>query len=666
MFRPLIALNAIVAVLLFTSGAARAETSCRDLENCKAVTDLAGDLAVKPIAKRSGSGAPSGTPPPQSSPTVAAQGRTPRTCSANETPWPRLKPKVVAAAAAVVELSRCDDCETDDVRALQELWARAMVRYVRTLSCAFDASSGPERSHVVEELRRVFSGAMVAGAGDSTALLALLQKEQGRSNTSLSEVLELYERLQDPATRKAFIQRLHEFGSGDSGLTQRLEALGTSEHVDQDLLDVLLKAERASLAMGLSFVTEREARARRVRGVRGLQLVVQKNWASASVADDTERSAQDFTNGIKQLLTVVTTEAIRRERQTFGAEAGTRELCACAADVSCKAVLLIQLSQTSTTVQPTGELHFREDVAARCSASPNDAKTPERIAGPAFEGRCRETETPSECANGRLKAAAQLLNRLSSQFSLFGDIAFLPVERQVEAISPTFHPGVSINEMPIPPSRRAPDLLRRGLRVENRGCDARLHDRVLSRLGGGYEAQIGTLGSTGRARLELTSPRPNACVFRLRDTTNAIVYGFVVQFADATKVLDAGDDAGRTVGQFYYNLKQAEYLAAKSRPAPVAARASAASSLFVAGTPFLVDAVPTNDGFGWLYAGLDTVGLLCGGVFAALSVNARNHAETGRDEPFAAAQSYLGVAYGCLGASLLSRAASALHYSVAP
>jgi hypothetical protein len=107
-------------------------------------------------------------------------------------------------------------------------------------------------------------------------------------------------------------------------------------------------------------------------------------------------------------------------------------------------------------------------------------------------------------------------------------------------------------------------------------------------------------------------------------------------------------------------------MAEKSRDLMPAARPSAASSFFVAGAPFLVDADPGNDAVGWLYAGVDTAGLICGGVFTALSVSARNHAETPGGTSFPTAQSFLGVAYACLGASLVSRFMSMTHYSMAP
>lgn len=687
MFRSLV--RCVVLVLLVALRAvpvSAEEPACRDLASCATVRALADQLKV---TTRGAPPVPPSVPPrpprgsggaiePPALPVKQAPERA-RTCSAAERSaaggWPTLKPVVVDASKAAVEISRCKDCSPAAVRDVHELWVRSMVRYVRLLSCALDEPGDSKRSEVVEELRRIFSGAMVAGAGDATAVLALMQNEKLRNATSLSDVLELYDRLQDPTARAAFVARLRDLGEESSSLSQGLQHLPAGEKLQQNLLDVLLNAERASLAMGMTFVSEGDLRGRRTRGVRGLQLLIEKNWDGAGTRPDSAReiAARDYVQGFKELLTVLTAEGIHPEKVAYGEQAAETLACACWDDARCETLLWVRLEPAGENLEPRASVEFRDALERRCSkasvqppsAPASAAKASETIAGQPLRVPCDSQKTDAQCANDRFKAASQLLTQLSYRFSVFGDVAFLPIDRKVETISQTFHEGVSIDEMRSPSPERAPDLLQRGLKIENHGCAALLTASLTSRLEKTYEPQIGKpIGEGGRATLRLTSDSSNSCTLRLTDATRAPAYGLVVRYTGPAKEADAGEDAGRTVGQLYYSLAQAKFLADKGRVRLPIADPSPASSFFVAGAPFLVDERTSNDGFGWMYAGIDTLGLVCGATFGILSVNARNQAETGRDAPLKAAQTFLALSYACLATSVVARVVSATHYAV--
>jgi hypothetical protein len=695
MFRSLARCLALVLLVALRSVPVSAEEpACRDLASCAAVRDLADQLKIEPPRTKPGTASP--VPPGGGSPVVTPRPRpaaavepvaapvkpapAQRTCSAAERRaapgWTTLKPMVVQASKAAVEITRCKKCDAAAVDDVQDVWGRSMVRYVRILSCALgDAAEDSKRSEVVEELRRVFSGAMVAGAGDATAVLALMQNEKLQGATSLSDVLELYDRLKDPKTRAALVARLRDLGEGGSALSKGLEHLPAGEKLQQNLLDMLLNAERASLSMGMAFVSEGDVRGRRARGVRGLQLLIEQDWDGGGTkpASALGIAARDYVQGFKELLTVLTAEGIRPEKTAYGEDAAKAAACACRDDLACETLLWVRLEPKGENLEPRASLEFRDSLERRCSnasAQPASAtssapKTSETIAGEPLRVVCEAPKTDAQCANDRLSAASTLLERLSHKFSIFGDVAFLPTDRKVETISQTFHEGVSIDEMRSPNPERAPDLLQRGLTIANDGCASVLTATLTLRLEKTYALQIGEpIGKGGRATLRLTSESPNSCTLRLTDATKTPAYGLVVRYTGPAKEADAGEDAGRTVGQLYYGLAQAKFLADKGRaPLPIA-HPSPASAFFVAGAPFLVDNRASNDGFGWMYAGIDTLGLVCGATFGILSINARNQAETGRDTPLKAAQSFLALSYACLATSVLARAVSATHYAV--
>jgi hypothetical protein len=670
MFRSLVCAFTLLLLSMLFPAQAAAQSACTDFEHCSAVRNLAEELKVKPTP------APRPVIPPQPPSHAMPPQPSSYACSPEErraaAAWPKLKSLVVQASTAVVNISRCAACRPEAVSEVEDVWGRSMVRYVRLLSCAREGSRDEAtRSEVVEEFRRVFSGAMVAGAGDATALLALMRKVEHQDNASLSEVLELYDRLQDPKTREAFLQRLHELGAQDSSLLRGLEHLRVGDGLDQNLLEVLLKAERASLAMGMAFVSERDLRGRRVRGARGLQLVLEKDWPGPEQLDSSrEVTARDFAQGFKELLTLLTSEGIRPEQVAYGEQAGRAQACACVKDSHCETLLWVRLVPKGDELEPLASVEFRDALEQRCS-NPS-APAPETIAGQLpLRVECAAPKTAEQCANDRLKAASQLLTQLSYRFSIFGDVAFLPVDRKVETISQTFHEGVAIDEMPSPSPSHAPDLLQRGLRIENHGCAGALLASLTARLQKTYAEQIGEqIGNGGRALLTLTDDHPltregpQNCTLRLLDANKTPAYGLTVRYTGPGKAANAGEDAGRTVGQLYYSLQQAKYLVDRGRAPELAYRPSPWSSFFVAGAPFLADDRTNNDGWGWAYAGLDTVGLACGSTFAILSVNARNQAETGGDASFKAAQTFLGLTYGCLGASLAARLASTVHYTL--
>jgi hypothetical protein len=641
------------------------------------VRELADDLKVKPVmpvTKAHPIAHPVTLP---SHPTATAPEQTRSSCSWSEKQearsWRELKPKVVAASAAAVNISRCEVCKKENVAAVQELWGRAMARYIRLLACSLDVADGQSgRNLVVNELQRVFSGAVLADAGDPTAFLEFVERNELRG-TTLNEVLQLYRRLKDPDTRRAFLARLDDLGQSGSALADGVRKVHENGRADEDLLNVLLKAERVSLAMASTFLNQPDLRARRVRGLRGLQLIVDKRWQPTTTETDSARetAARDFVQAIKELLTMLTAEGIRQEVQLYGSDAvSSAPFCDCVQDNHCRAVLLVHLEPEGTTLKPSGELYFPDQVRQRCTSASNAqqdrAAMPERVEGKPIQVECVGGVSPAECANDRVKLASQFMNQLSYRFSVFGDVAFLTVDREVDKISATFHQGVSISDLESPPSRAIPDLLDKGLMVTNRDCDPELYRSLLSRLRTSYSEQIGEpIGPGGRSTLTLGKTPNGTCALYLQDASNRKVYALTVKFEAPATAADAGEDSARTVGQFYWNVQQATLIAERQRiPLSQLPRPAVANSFLMAGAPFLFDNDVKNDAWGWGYASIDTLGLLCGGVFTALNVDARNRAESGQSGAFSRAQTYLGITYGCLATSVVVRIASAIHYSI--
>jgi hypothetical protein len=651
---------------------------CTDIEHCPSVRDLADELKLKPVNHVTTVSTIVHPPSLPSGPTATPAEPTRSSCSWSEKQdarnWEKLTPKVVAASAEAVKISRCEICKKENVVVVQELWGRAMARYIRWLGCSLDAAQDQSgRNVVVKELRRVLSGAVLADAGDPTALLEFMQQTE-LQGTTLNDVLQLYKRLQDQETRRAFLARLDDLGQSGSTLAEGVRRVHENGRADEDLLQVLLKAERVSLAMASTFLNQPDLRARRVKGLRGLQLIVEKGWQPATGESESARetAARDFVQGIKELLTMLTAEGIRQELQLYApGTVGRAPFCDCMKDNHCRAVLLVRLEPDGTALKPSGELYFPDQVRQRCTSTSNTqqngaAPMPERVEGKLIQVECIGGASPTECANDRVKLASQFMNQLSYRFSVFGDVAFLTVDREVDKISATFHQGVSISDLWSPPSRDIPALLNKGLRVSNSDCDADLYRSLLSRLRTSYDGQIGEpIGPDGGSTLTLSRTPNGTCALDLHDASNKKVYALTVKFETPATAADAGEDSARTVGQFYWNVQQATLIAEKQRiPLAQLPRPAAATSFLMAGAPFLFDQSPKNDAWGWGYASADTLGLLCGGVFTALNIDARNHAESGQSGAFSRAQTYLGITYGCLATSVAARIASAIHYSI--
>jgi hypothetical protein len=243
--------------------------------------------------------------------------------------------------------------------------------------------------------------------------------------------------------------------------------------------------------------------------------------------------------------------------------------------------MLVRLTPRNGQIDPAGVVRFRQELAESCARprSPNDLDNP--VPGRSFAIDCAAGRSQSECTDDRVSAAAHLMNQLSYQFSVFGDIAFLTVDRRVETISATFHPGVSIDDLAVPIPQRLPRLLGQGLAVNNRGCAEHLHDQLVLRLRTTYSALVGApIGKSGRARLELTKQGADRCTVRVHSPDGSVVYGLSVRYQGESKEKDAGEDVGRTLGQFYYNLRQAEQLAQKRRYGLPMSEPATASSEF--------------------------------------------------------------------------------------
>jgi hypothetical protein len=213
-----------------------------------------------------------------------------------------------------------------------------------------------------------------------------------------------------------------------------------------------------------------------------------------------------------------------------------------------------------------------------------------------------------------------------------------------------------------------PDLLRQGLSIQNKGCDSALYQKLQFTLASSYVDEIGgPIGEGGGSQLTLTPTGERACRLALSDPRREPAYSLTVRYESPKVAPAAGEDSGRTVGQFYWNIFQANLIAKNLDAA--AGRSTghnipAATSLLLAGAPFIFDEDRDNDRPGWLYAGLDTAGLVCGGAATIWSVIERNRADSGDSAAFGRAQTLLGVAYGCLATSLAARLISTLHYAL--
>ena len=567
-------------------------------------------------------------------------------------------------------------CSQEDLAA-QAFWGRLMSQYVRLLQCRLYDEPGPqEELAVIQELQRVFSGAIAARAGSLAAVKQYVESADGDERAALRDAVEIRARLGDRTTRAAFLEQLKALGQAEGEFAAAVADLD-KEGDGSALLDTLLRAERSSVAMGMAFVTEIDVQSRRsTRALSGLQLY----WRAPASSDNVravDQGSKEFIQAIKQLLTMVTAEGIRKDKKLVAGAGKTelqRALCECEKDGSCRGALLIDLLEVNARIKPRGTLYFRRDLELLCRKSgPVSESTPDKKASSVtvvegFESQCLPPKTAMQCTNQRAAVASELLNGLSLQFSMFGNVGYITVDRKVEAMTPARYQGVAISETWDPTTDRTPRLLERGLRIDNGGCSAELAKSLALRLDKDtYRESIGAIGEAqGAATARLSLVELGVCRLEISDASGKPAYAATVEYRAPATPDQAGDALGITVGQLYLTLMQAQAIATNSllerELGKRASRASPASGLLLAGSPFLFDSRPRNDAWGWRYAAADTLGFVCGLPAMMLMVNARNEAEKGVAAAHDRSTAYLTTTYICWGLSLAARVGSTLHY----
>ena len=115
----------------------------------------------------------------------------------------------------------------------------------------------------------------------------------------------------------------------------------------------------------------------------------------------------------------------------------------------------------------------------------------------------------------------------------------------------------------------------------------------------------------------------------------------------------AGEDAGRALGSFYWDVQRARNTDAG--PAGTDRREGFWATPFFAGAAVLSDVSPRNDWWhGWL-TGADLVGIGCAIGSVGAAVHYRNAAEHSGDAASDTANVFVGTAFACIGLSVTAR-----------
>ena len=195
------------------------------------------------------------------------------------------------------------------------------------------------------------------------------------------------------------------------------------------MLSVLLKAERAVIAVGTEFTRRSHHGADQYRSASWLQLVILR-------AEHCSSRSRDFVQALKELLTGTTGEGMSREQLDTGELDGLEARHPCKT-VDCGAVFLVKLSASADegAIQPRGKLLFNPESYYEPDAD-KPAPQSSEVVGTAFSAGCHQAllAAPSEaakqvvrdkCLTEQVHAAHAFLNNLSEHFSIFGDLAFM-------------------------------------------------------------------------------------------------------------------------------------------------------------------------------------------------------------------------------------------------
>ena len=598
--------------------------------------------------------------------------------------WPSAKDAVTAAAKAMVRLVECDECRASDIDKLKTRWGKTMYRYTHMLKCSLSDKDEQRRIAAQDELLRIFSGSIMAKAGSTSTLIPFLEHADSARIEEVEDAIYLYQRLKDPKIRDGFISELDRFGQAGEAFQQKMKDRDGQPVSDANLLDVLLNAERANLAMAMAYFQNIDVQSRRMaRSIRGLQLVIEKKWPRSSDSQTAalDSAATEYVQAVKELIMLLTADSILKEKAVYSSSGKVEQtICQCAKNGDCQGVLLLQLAPEKeggrTLIAPTGSMYFEPDLLTLCSEKKTD-KPPTKVRSSSFPVDCGSEDEVPQCRNVWAKAATELMNKMSKQFSVFGNVAFLSVDRDVDTISPTFHKGVKVDEIPNDMHEEYPNIVENGLLIENGGCDPALVKGLIQKLQV-YNSHIGRVSEERPQpypRLSLEAGEDNLCVLTLNETEGEPFYTFHVSYTGDATPAEAGTDAGSVIGQLYMKLHMTEILAANKPlecPEPVYGSGggppkrlvSPARSLLFSGLPFLSDDFNDNDAAGWAYGSIESTGWLMSGIFLIPSIVARNKADDAVEGAYDRSRAYLGVTYGAIATALALRLFSVIHYSV--
>ncbi len=591
--------------------------------------------------------------------------------------WRTLAPFAEDAAQCLRNLTPEELGRIDAItwKALSSVISDCMER----LHCAFrKTKDGDKRNEITQQLVKLFSGIGLTGDQakvcvesipqiikdpDAFAELvrALLDKSQ-EGGLKADEVIAIHSRLQNPEVRKEFIRRLDSLGLSETPTGKALKADGPQPN----LVDTLSKADRSVIAVGMSFLREVDA--------RGTQALRTAKWMRLYIVDDRSQvgktAKRDFAQALKELLTGFTNEGI--EPETVGSQLTDdqieRDCIRLGAD--CGAVIRVRFAETNGKVVAEGRLIFNRTKSKDSNhESPPPSERPD-ITSPALDTSCDAAASASpgpgadqqrQCLTNQIHAAHGFMNALSERVALFGGLAFMKSPRRVETLAPSLHYGVTITDLMSPDPAQAPDILHKDLAVQSaspEGCGQPLLVALKKRLQKSYQSYIGDVAETGVVTATIEK-NGNGCSVLMK--ANDVPFYKVLGVG--AKPEEVGDDLGRAIGAYYIDVAVLKGIPTRQLPPPPPPPPSHWEAFAVAGAPFMHGAKSGDRWLGALYTTFDWAGLACGAGATAYAIEYRNEYAASRNlDKLSSANTAATTAFICLGVSVLSRGAGALHF----